>query len=270
MPNLLSRPPLLEPRALAEIYVVFENRDYRMSLETLLKLITKAKIGLGNVDDTSDATKPLSTAAVAALNEKADKITTATLEALESVIASLENYVQVDTLHESIAAVLATMEPGLSVDEVNDLIAQAVTPLNDALIQLRGDLEAIDITYGNQLALFNGELQKRITIDQFNTYAQETTASLNGQITALSDNLSGALATLSSSFDTRLEAMGASVNSVDSKLSDINTAIEQLNTGLQTHTHAATAITGLSETVEGLMQTLPVPGCNIDVTGNEW
>lgn len=37
--------------------------------------ISKANIGLGNVDNTSDANKPISTAQRAALNEKVDKVT---------------------------------------------------------------------------------------------------------------------------------------------------------------------------------------------------
>ena len=39
--------------------------------------VTKAQVGLGNVDNTSDANKPISTATQTALNSKVDKVTTA-------------------------------------------------------------------------------------------------------------------------------------------------------------------------------------------------
>lgn len=49
--------------------------DSETSYRTGKVNITKDNIGLGNVDNTSDANKPISTAQRAALNEKVDKVT---------------------------------------------------------------------------------------------------------------------------------------------------------------------------------------------------
>ncbi len=50
--------------------------------------IDKSTVGLGNVDNTSDANKPVSTAQQAALDLKADKSTTYTKTEVDSAISS--------------------------------------------------------------------------------------------------------------------------------------------------------------------------------------
>lgn len=50
--------------------------DFHAGLTNNPHAVTKAQVGLGNVDNTSDADKPVSTAQQAALNLKADKATT--------------------------------------------------------------------------------------------------------------------------------------------------------------------------------------------------
>ena len=49
--------------------------------------ITKSMVGLGDVDNTADAIKPVSTATLTALNTKADKSTTYTMSDVDTNIA---------------------------------------------------------------------------------------------------------------------------------------------------------------------------------------
>lgn len=48
-------------------------------------MVTALQIGLGNVDNTSDVNKPISTATNLALNTKADKVTTYTMTQVDSI-----------------------------------------------------------------------------------------------------------------------------------------------------------------------------------------
>ena len=65
--------------------------------------VTKAQVGLGNVDNTSDLSKPISSATQAALDAKQDLLTTAQQAAVNSGVSS-STVVQVQTNKEDIAA----------------------------------------------------------------------------------------------------------------------------------------------------------------------
>ncbi len=68
--------------------------------------VTKTQVGLGNVDNTSDANKPISTATQTALNLKANQTTTYTKLEVDAAIAGLVDSapVALDTLNELAAA----------------------------------------------------------------------------------------------------------------------------------------------------------------------
>lgn len=63
--------------------------------------VTKAQVGLGNVDNTADLDKPVSTATQSALNEKASttavQAVTVRVDTLESAVADTYNKAQIDT-----------------------------------------------------------------------------------------------------------------------------------------------------------------------------
>ena len=74
MPSILVRPISTAPDATsaetpnARMFALVGGFNKLVSVATLLSLITKNTVGLSNVNNTSDADKPLSTAAIAALN----------------------------------------------------------------------------------------------------------------------------------------------------------------------------------------------------------
>lgn len=63
---------LLNVDGTEEIPIVKDGRNYRVKANRVGGNVTKASIGLGNVDNTSDADKPISTATQTALNGKAN------------------------------------------------------------------------------------------------------------------------------------------------------------------------------------------------------
>jgi Phage tail repeat like len=64
---------------LEQVSLIFGNQNYRMTLNTFKSILTKQDVGLGNVSNTSDADKPVSTAVLTALLSKADVNHTHTL-----------------------------------------------------------------------------------------------------------------------------------------------------------------------------------------------
>jgi hypothetical protein len=64
---------------LEQVSLIFGNQNYRMTLNTFKSILTKQDVGLGNVSNTSDADKPVSTAVLTALLSKADANHTHTL-----------------------------------------------------------------------------------------------------------------------------------------------------------------------------------------------
>ena len=82
MPNLLTRTLLEDPSDLCQLYVVLDGKDYRTTFATLLRLVTKATVGLDRVNNTSDTEKPISSQQQNALDLKADKDSVATKDQL--------------------------------------------------------------------------------------------------------------------------------------------------------------------------------------------
>lgn len=70
---------------------VQDNLDNHIANKNNPHGVTKAQLGLGNVDNTSDINKPLSSAAINALSEKSDKADTYTKSETNSKISALSN-----------------------------------------------------------------------------------------------------------------------------------------------------------------------------------
>jgi len=97
--SISSFPALASTADGIKILVTYNGQTHLLSLSEIKALITKEKIGLGNVDNTSDLDKPLSTAAIAALADKADGSHTHLTSdidgldtAISDILARLDNY----------------------------------------------------------------------------------------------------------------------------------------------------------------------------------
>lgn len=96
-------------------------------LQATVQSITKESVGLGNVDDTSDAFKPISTATQLALDLKADKLDTYTKAGtLTAILDNLPAPTAYTTLFEyGIADAYTKTETGTAI--INAIASEAVT-----------------------------------------------------------------------------------------------------------------------------------------------
>lgn len=88
--------------------------------------VTKEQVGLGNVDNTSDADKPISAAVQAALDSKQNTLTTAQLAAVNSGITS-EGVAQIETNETNISKDEAALAELVDSGAKNKLVNTATT-----------------------------------------------------------------------------------------------------------------------------------------------
>lgn len=166
--NLLTRTIATAADDSMQLYVVYNGRDYRILLSTLLSLITKTRLGLENVDNVSDLDKPISTAVQQALLEKANANDVVSREEWNLFIQQIGNVVSLETLTQAIDTIQLALQSKASIQEVQTMIAAALEPINQAVTMLQHDVTAIT--------------------DQLNSYA--TKVELNNAIIAVQDVIS--------------------------------------------------------------------------------
>lgn len=228
MSNLLSKNPLTQAQETAEVYVVWNQQDFRMSLATLVSLVTKAKIGLGNVDNTSDANKPVSLAVSEALEGKVNVGTVPSIDEFNALATSLQNFVTQDQLNTAINQVVDAMNGYVTDVEVDAAIAAAVHPVTQTLQTLS---DSIQSNIDRITALEQGGMGE---IDQ----AQLSTA-ITFAIQTADQNAANRDAVLLTDITTQLTA--------------INQALSLLSIDFENHTHTPDHIVGLQAFVDGLI-----------------
>ena len=166
--TLLTRPITNAKDPLGWMWIVSENKDYRLSLGTLLSFVTAASIGLGEVDNTRDQDKPISTATQAALNLKADLNIVATKQQLDALAAELQNYVPLTVLNQALSNINDALASKATPAQVATMISDALLPINQALQALANRIQVIEdgnspkIVNQTQLANAIGALQASI------------------------------------------------------------------------------------------------------------
>lgn len=166
--TLLTRPITNAKDPLGWMWIVSENKDYRLSLGTLLSFVTAASIGLGEVDNTRDQDKPISTATQAALNLKADLDVVATKQQFDALAAELQNYVPLTVLNQALSNINDALASKATPAQVAAMISDALLPINQALQALANRIQVIEdgnspkIVNQTQLANAIGALQTSI------------------------------------------------------------------------------------------------------------
>lgn len=107
--------------------------NYKVRVRDLRSLFTKADLGLGNVDNTSDVNKPISTATQAALNSKAPILHTHGLADVQGLTTALSNKADVAHSHgvETISGLSTIM--ATKADTVHGHGIDAISGLSTAL-----------------------------------------------------------------------------------------------------------------------------------------
>lgn len=104
--------------------------------------VTKAQVGLGNVDNTSDLNKPISTATQTALDDKQDKITPTVISTSQTVTPTEEMSIVIDT-----DDVILTLGNGLYDGFVLTVLAQADCSIVYAGVSGNQILNCVDGNY---------------------------------------------------------------------------------------------------------------------------
>lgn len=204
--NLLQLDELGQAYDSSQLYVVHDGQDYRISLETLLSLITKTRIGLGNVDNTKDIDKPISNPTQQAITEAiSDLVGRAEFDAL---MQSIQTSVDRETLDTAIANINLTLNTKLNQDQVLALISQALMPVNQGLVLLGDSLNNALVRIASL------EARASITQDQLNVAIATVNESVDLKLLNVSQTLNSSIQILSQSVDSRILLLTQSVNSL--------------------------------------------------------
>jgi len=109
-------------------------------------LVTKDQVGLGNVNNTSDADKPVSTATATALSAKQDKQTTA----VSGDIATFDANGQ-------------TVDSGIAASAITDN-ASAISTINSQLTSINSEISVIENTFGDYVPISESSGGKEVTV----------------------------------------------------------------------------------------------------------
>lgn len=206
---------ILEKRELTTVpetgylYIVYNDGDFKATVGALIQLVTKARIGLGNVDNTSDADKPISNVASTRFTALEQSIQT-TAAQLRGVITGLEGYVSLEHLNQIVSDLQAGLEARPTEERALELISTAL------------------LSVGNEIAA----LETRVA--EVETQLQDFQTSLNQLVqSAVSDGILSVDAALTS----RMEAFEESVNQALSNKADSG------------HTHVSADIVDLGKYV---------------------
>lgn len=147
--NLLTRTLATAADDSMQLYVVYNGRDYRVLLSTLLSLITKTRLGLENVNNTSDLDKPISTATQQALLQKVDSADVVSREEWNLFVQQFGNVVSLETLTQAVDSLQLAIQSKASIQEVQTAINAALQPITNALMMLQNDVSSITQQLGD-------------------------------------------------------------------------------------------------------------------------
>lgn len=254
MPNILSKQEMLQAKPDGVTYVVWQGKDYFISLAALIALVTTTSLGLDKVDNTADKDKPISSAQQDALNLKADKDKVPTLDAFNLLSDSLQNYVtkaQLDALSQSITDALTSYA---TKDVLSATVNSAVQTLNSALSQLsqnlQGEIDALNNTTIPSLATKQGLSDAVTSLNQSIAQAAQTA----------SQNLSGAVTNIDEQITAIQNQLQMALNAQVALQDALNGKADKV------HMHSVDEITGLTAFVEGLIS----QNVNLNLGPNEW
>lgn len=170
------------------LYIVYNGNDFKATVGALLQLVTKSRIGLGNVDNTSDADKPISNAASNRFLAIDQAIQTTASE-LQAVIGSLEGYASLDHLNQIVSDLQEGLQNRPTQDQVAQLISTALLSVNSEISSLSGRVSNLETAFQG----FQASLNQLVAAAVADGIAL-TTAELTSRIETFEANVSQAIA----------------------------------------------------------------------------
>lgn len=251
--NLLQLDELDQAYESAQLYVVHSGQDYRISLETLLSLITKARLGIENVDNTKDIDKPVSNPTQQAITEAiSDLVGRAEFDAL---MQSIQTSVDQETLDAAIANINLTLNSKLNQDQTLALISQALMPVNQGLVLLG---EALN---GALTRIASLESRVSVTQAQLDAAIAAVNQATDLKLANISQTLSSSIQVLSQSIDSRILLLTQSMNS-------LSIALE--NKADRTHLHLVTHIEDFELEVRRIAAEYVGDTTGLNIGPNDW
>lgn len=135
------------PMESAYVWMVQDGLDYRSTLAAILSMVTKHRLGLGNVDNTADIDKPLSTSVAEALGRKANITDVVATETFNTLASSLLTYVKKEELDAIVIELNNLINSKASATEINSEIMAAVMPINTGITGILNRLDSFESGY---------------------------------------------------------------------------------------------------------------------------
>ena len=231
--------------------------------------VTKTQIGLGNVDNTSDLNKPISTATQSALNNKVDKVTGKGLStedyttAEKEKLATLNNYNDTEVKADitKLQSNVGTLQSDVSTAKENiSTLQEDVTGVEGNVSTLTQSVSTLDTTVDGLNTTVEG-------LETDVTELQGTVSDVEGSVSTLQTNLNNkvdkvqgkGLSTndFTNAYKTKLDGLNNyDDTTVKQDIRELQTDVSALETTVGNHTKSIETNTTDITTLKGNVQTL--------------
>lgn len=200
---------------LEEVPVAIDGGNARVKLNRVKTLVTKTDVGLGNVDNTSDADKPVSNAQAAALNQKANTVHSHTVEQITGLSSALS--AKADSSHGHVLSDIAGLAGALDgkANASHTHLAQDIDGLSDMLADKANVLHNHEISQVNGLDSALSGLQTQIN-QKASVAHTHGAADINGLPEAINDAVAAAVAGIQIDASQILNFTDAAITAVQS------------------------------------------------------
>lgn len=278
MPSNLDRPISTAPNAsaseipTAKMFALVGNFNKLVSVATLLSLITKNTVGLSNVNNTSDADKPLSIAAITALNDLStalnNHLTATNPHNVTKTTIGLGNVDNTSDLNKPLSNAVITalnaINNSIAVSGQTDSIGVIVATLLNRLNNLVNDVQVNDGstpigTHVENLLTTIGSFSPTVIQSILNSISSLNTLTSSHSSQLVNINSAITVGDGSSPIKTVVEGILTDISGILSSLATINFNLTTHNNTLITHTNAITALQNRVTLVEQELANLVLP-----------
>lgn len=214
--NLLTRQVMDTPAEGSWMYVVYDGRDYRLSLAMLLSLVTKQRLGLDRVDNTADIDKPISTLTQQALDAKADRDSVVSLEAFNQLANEFQNYMTSEQINELLNEINQALQNKENTGVIDQKIEDQLSSVRITINQILDRLTAVEVI--NADIVTHEQLEQRLDFfrQNFLTEVQNATNAILADLTSAFQMLQQNFYDMEQATDIRLSNMENRIHLLES------------------------------------------------------